>query len=127
MDETAADLLEGAPLMAHLATTTDGRPHVAPVWYSLDREAEVVELLTTGQKLQNVRDNPHVALSVEQSEAGVAEWTVTVLGTAAVVDGEAAARAAAERINPKYGADPDAWSENTLVRVAVGTATARRY
>jgi nitroimidazol reductase NimA-like FMN-containing flavoprotein (pyridoxamine 5'-phosphate oxidase superfamily) len=27
------NLIAGAPLSAHLATTADDRPHVAPVWY----------------------------------------------------------------------------------------------
>lgn len=122
---TAERLLESEPLMAHLGTSVDGRPHVAPVWY---RYADgIVEIVTTGRKLANVRRNPRVALSVQKDEAGHTRWMVSLLGTATVVDDEAETAAARRRINDKYGADPDAYADNTLVRIEVGSATYRTY
>ncbi|WP_121821658.1 pyridoxamine 5'-phosphate oxidase family protein [Halostella salina] len=121
----AAELLRSEPLMAHLATSVDGRPHVAPVWYSYDDG--VVRLVTAGRKLANVRENPRVALSVQKDEGGDALWAVTLLGTATVVEDDAAFRDANRRINAKYGADADAYEGNTLVRVDVGSATYRTY
>jgi len=121
----AEALLSGAPLMAHFATCADGKPHVAPVWYAYDDG--VLEVLTTGRKLANVRENPRVAVSVEQSTDGRAEWMVSLLGTATVVENEAEAAAAAERINPKYGATADEYPENTLVRVQIGSARYQTY
>jgi nitroimidazol reductase NimA-like FMN-containing flavoprotein (pyridoxamine 5'-phosphate oxidase superfamily) len=118
-------LLTSGPVMAHLATCSNDRPHVAPVWYHYDDG--VVEILTTGQKLRNIRENPRVALSIQKDEGGQAEWMVSLLGTATVVEDEEATREAEARINPKYGADPDAWSGNTLVRIEVGSASSRRY
>ena len=118
-------LLTSEPVMAHLATCSNDRPHVAPVWYHYDDG--VVEILTTGQKLRNIRENPRVALSIQKDEGGQAEWMVSLLGTATVVEDEAATREAEARINPKYGADPDAWSGNVLVRIDVGSASSRRY
>lgn len=123
--ETAERLLTSEPLAAHLATCRDGRPHAAPVWYRYDDGT--VELATTGRKLSNLRANPRVALSVQKDDAGVPEWTVTVLGTASVVDDGNETRAAIRAINRKYGMNEDAWSGNTLVRVAVGTAHVRTY
>ena len=121
----AERLLESEPLMAHLGTCVDGRPHVAPVWY---RYADgVVEVVTTGRKLANIRENPRVALSVQADEAGQTEWTVTLLGTATIVEDEAETREARRRINEKYGAEPDAYAENALVRIEVGSATYRTY
>ncbi|XVH30949.1 pyridoxamine 5'-phosphate oxidase family protein [Haloferacaceae archaeon DSL9] len=118
-------LLTSEPLMAHLATCVDGRPHAAPIWY---RYADgVVELVTSGKKLENVRKNPRVALSIQKDTGGDTEWTVTLLGTATVVDDEAAFDAANARINAKYGADEDAYADNTLVRVEVGSATYKTY
>lgn len=111
--------------MAHLATCTDGRPHVAPVWYVYDEGT--VELVTTGRKLANVRENPRVALSIEESENGDAQWTVTLLGTATVVEDDDENRAARRRINAKYDASPDAYAENTLVRIDVGSGSYRTY
>lgn len=121
----AEELLTSEPLMAHLATCADGRPHVAPLWY-VYRDG-TVEVVTTGQKLANVRRNPLVALSVQKDDRGEARWRVTLRGTARVVEDEAANREAVRRINAKYGVDEDAWQENTLVRIDIGSASYREY
>jgi PPOX class probable F420-dependent enzyme len=121
----AERLLESEPLMAHLATCVDGRPHVAPIWYRYGDG--VIEVVTTGRKLENVRRNPKVALSIQADDEGRAQWMVTLLGTATVVEDEAEADAARERINAKYGASADAYEENALVRIDVGSATYQIY
>jgi nitroimidazol reductase NimA-like FMN-containing flavoprotein (pyridoxamine 5'-phosphate oxidase superfamily) len=123
-DEVEA-LLTGEPLSAYLATSRDDRPHVAPVWYRY--EDGVVELMTTGRKLANLRENPRVSLAVERSAAGIPEWTVTLLGTATVVEDADANREANARINRRYGVAEDDWAGNTLVRVDVGSASVRTY
>lgn len=124
----AEALLTSEPLMAHLATCREGRPHVAPVWYVYDPDTDVVKLTTCGRKLANIRANPRVALSIQKDVGGEAQWTVTLLGTATVVDeADEQTRAAIARINRKYGADENAWDENRLVRVEVGTASYRTY
>jgi nitroimidazol reductase NimA-like FMN-containing flavoprotein (pyridoxamine 5'-phosphate oxidase superfamily) len=119
------ELLTGDPVVAHLATCSDGRPHSAPLWYRY--EDGVVEILTTGRKLANVRENPRVALSMEQDEAGIPKWMVTLRGTATVIEDEEEIREANTRINRKYGVEDDAWSENVLVRIDVGSASYRTY
>jgi PPOX class probable F420-dependent enzyme len=121
----AESLLTDGRQTAFLSTCADGRPHVAPVWYRYDDG--VVEIVTTGRKLANLRKNPRVSLAVQRESAGIPEWTVTLLGTATVVDDEDASRAATRRINRKYGVDEDAWAENTLVRIDVGSASVRTY
>ncbi|WP_254545363.1 pyridoxamine 5'-phosphate oxidase family protein [Halomarina pelagica] len=121
----AAELLTSEPLMAHLATCRDGRPHVAPVWYRYADDA--VEIVTSGRKLANVRANPRVALSVQKDDGGRARWMVSLLGTATVVEDDDEIAAATARINRKYGAEEDAWPENVLVRIDVGTASYRTY
>ncbi|MFA9425500.1 pyridoxamine 5'-phosphate oxidase family protein [Natronorubrum sp. A-ect3] len=121
----AERLLESEPLMAHLGTCSEGRPHVAPVWYRY--EDDVVEIVTTGRKLANIRENPRVALSIQADEGGDTKWMVTLLGTATVVDDAAGTGAARRRINEKYDADPDAYAENTLVRVEIGSASYQTY
>jgi nitroimidazol reductase NimA-like FMN-containing flavoprotein (pyridoxamine 5'-phosphate oxidase superfamily) len=119
------ELLTSEPLTAYLATSREARPHVAPVWYRY--EDGVVEVMTTGRKLENLRSNPRVSLAVQKERTGIPEWTVTLLGTAEVVEDEAENRAANERINRKYGVEPDSWEGNTLVRVTVGSASYRTY
>ena len=113
------ELLTSEPLIAHLATSVEDRPHVAPVWYGYAEGT--IEVLTTGRKLANIRENPLVALSVQKDENGRAQWAVTVLGRAAVIEDDEETRAAEARVNPKYGADPSAWPENVLVRIDPGT------
>jgi len=125
VSDAIADRLESEPLAAYLATTTEDRPHVAPVWYRY--EAGTVEITTTGRKLSNIRENPRVALAVQKAAAGVPEWVVTLRGTAAVIEDEDANREARRRINRKYGADEDDWAENTLVRIEVGSASLTEY
>lgn len=121
----AERLLASEPLMAHLATCADGRPHAAPVWYAY--EDGVVEILTTGRKLANIRENPRVALSIQKDDAGDAEWMVSLRGTATVIEDKDETLAAARRINAKYGAGRDAYSDNVLVRIEVGSASYRTY
>ena len=118
-------LLTSEPLMIHLATCQDGRPHVAPVWYRY--EDGCVEIVTTGQKLANIQANPKVALSVQSDEDGNTEWMVSLLGTATVVTDETENRRATRQINEKYGAPPDAYDDNTLVRIDIGSASCRTY
>ena len=119
------EFLTGDPVVAHLATCRDGRPHVAPLWYRY--EDGTLEVLTTGVKLANIRANPRVAVSIEQDEAGVPTWMVSLRGTATVIEDEAEIRAANRRINRKYGVEDDAWSENVLVRIDIGSVSYRTY
>jgi len=121
----ALERLADTKTVAHLATSVDDRPHSAPLWYRY--EDGTVEILTTGQKLDNIRRNPRVALSIQQAEDGIPEWEVTILGTATVVDDEDEAREANRRLNRKYGVDEDSWDENTLVEIDVGSVSYREW
>ena len=125
IDPEVERLLTSEPVVAHLATCRDGRPHIAPLWFVYDDG--VVEVVTTGRKLDDLHENPFVSLSVEKSERGRAEWMVSLRGTATVVADDEASREANARINRKYGVDEDAWDDNTLVRIDVGSASARTY
>lgn len=118
-------LLTGDRVVAHLATSVDDQPHAAPLWFYYDDET--VEIMTTGKKLANIRKNPRVALSIQHDESGHPAWMVTLRGTATVVEDEDERRRANRRINAKYGARPDAWAENTLVRIEVGSVGYQTY
>lgn len=83
--------------------------------------------MTTGRKLENVRENPRVSLSVQTDDAGQTKWMVTLLGTATIVEDDEATDAARERINDKYGAESDAYAENTLVRIDIGSSSYQTY
>lgn len=117
--EEAESLLTSEPLIAHLGTCHEDRPHIAPLWYNY-REGNI-EITTTGRKLDNIRQNSRVALSVQKDENGHPQWGVSIQGTATVIEDEEERRSALRRINRRYGADDDAWSQNTPVRIDIGS------
>lgn len=110
--------------VAHLATCTDSRPHVAPVWYRYDDGT--VQVTVTGKKLENIRENPRVALSIQADENGIPEWMVTIRGTATVLD-DPESTVQNRRLNQKYDVEPAAWEENRAVSIEVGSVTATEY
>lgn len=122
----AEELLTSEPLVAHLATCSDGHPHVAPLWYRYAGDG-IVEIMTTGKKLANLAENPRVGLSVQKDEEGHPEWRISLLGTATVVEDEHASTQQNRRLNRKYGADEDDWQENTAVRIEVGSVAVERF
>lgn len=93
-------LIRGSLEMAHVATSHDGRPHAAPVWFRY--EDEMVEFVTEGRKLENLRQNPRIALSIERSEDGVGQWHVVLFGEARIVTEEEALWAGRTRLFEKY-------------------------
>lgn len=124
--DEAIELLTQAPRIAHLATSHDDRPHVAPLWYNYRDGA--IELTTTGRKLENIMHNPYVSISVQQDDDGTPEWAVIVQGTATIVEDEEEAESIFRRVNERYGAGEDAWTdENTAVRVDIGNVQHRTY
>jgi len=129
MSQTVPDdaerLLTDEPLVAHLGTCRDGKPHVAPIWY-VYRDG-TVEIVTTGRKLANIRANPRVAISVEKTDDGTPQWGMTLRGTATVVEDEDEGREILHRINRRYGAAEDAYAENTPVRIDVGSVNYWTY
>lgn len=122
-----------ARLSAFLATSVDDRPHVAPVWYTYEeREGDpVLSLMTGGRKLQNVRENPRVAVAIEDADGADVAWRVVLRGTARVVEDAARVRAARDALFKKYyGPEYDeAETEEggALVEVALGSGDVERY
>lgn len=85
LDAAIEERIQDAPLSAHIATSVNDRPHVAPVWYGY-RDGTMY-VLTGGKKLENVRRNSRTAISIEKADGkGGVEWGVTLLGTVTVVD-----------------------------------------
>jgi nitroimidazol reductase NimA-like FMN-containing flavoprotein (pyridoxamine 5'-phosphate oxidase superfamily) len=121
----AEALLTGEPLVGHLATSHEDRPHCSPVWF-VYRDGRL-ELVTTGRKLRDIRRNPRVAFSLERSVDGDPQWGLSLHGTATVVEAADEARSILHRVNRRYGVDEDAWAENTAVRVDIGSVAHWRY
>lgn len=118
------ELIAGARLSAHVATSINDRPHVAPVWYVYDDD--VVSFVTSGKKLKNIRENPKVALSIEKADTDGFHWTVTLLGTATVIEDRAVVRRVGTRIDEKYANDED-FEFQPLVEVDVQTAMSQVF
>jgi PPOX class probable F420-dependent enzyme len=78
--------------LAHLATTNpDGSPQMSVVWIGLDGDDIVIGHLMGGRKVQNIRREPRVVLTVEAEGAnpvGMGNY-VMVRGRARLVDGGA--------------------------------------
>ena len=128
--EDVEELIADAPLSAHLATAADDRPHVAPVWYGY-RDG-VVSVITGGRKLANVRENPRVAVSIEKQGDDGPEWSVSLLGTATVVEDPERTKSAREHVFGKYResdeeTESDDSEQGALVEIEIGSATSARY
>jgi PPOX class probable F420-dependent enzyme len=64
-----------------LATVrTDGRPHLAPIWFDLDGDVLVFTTWHTTVKAANLRRNPHVSICVDDDQPPFA--FVIIEGTA---------------------------------------------
>ena len=87
--EPACDLIESEAL-AHLVTLEpDGRPQVSCVWVGLEDGDIVFASLGERRKLDNIRRDPRVSLSIEGTRIdpmGLREYLV-VHGTARIVEG----------------------------------------
>lgn len=85
------ELLESAAL-AHLVTVNpDGSPQVSVVWVGVDGDEIVAAHVPNNRKVQNIRRDGRVALSIEtdrQNELGLTEYLV-VKGTARITEGGA--------------------------------------
>jgi PPOX class probable F420-dependent enzyme len=87
--DAARELIESEAL-AHLVTLeADGRPQVSCVWVGLEDGDIVFASLGDRRKLDNIRRDPRVALSIEgtrMNEIGLREYLV-VHGTARIEEG----------------------------------------
>jgi hypothetical protein len=64
-DETRAFLLEGTRTAALATVRADGRPHVAPVWFTLDGDDVLFNTGESTVKGSNLRRDGRVALMVD--------------------------------------------------------------
>jgi PPOX class probable F420-dependent enzyme len=93
LNDAARQLLE-SPALAHLVTlNADGSPQVTIVWVGLEEDEIVAAHMGSWKKVQNVRRDGRVALSIEgtgRNPIGLDHYMV-VYGTARITEGGAAA------------------------------------
>jgi PPOX class probable F420-dependent enzyme len=87
----ARELLESDAVAQVVTLDADGAPHVTAAWVGIEDREVVVATLFDQRKLQNLRRDPRVALSVPSRTTnawGLLEYLV-VYGTATVTEGGA--------------------------------------
>jgi len=91
LPDSARAVLESAAL-AHLVTLNeDGSPHVTCVWVGLDGDEIVCGHVPHLRKIENIRRDPRVALSLEGAgvgDHGLKDYLV-IYGTARITEGGA--------------------------------------
>jgi PPOX class probable F420-dependent enzyme len=116
-DEIRAFLMSDPPRTAKVATTRrDGSPHLAPVWFVLDDDGNI--LFTTGEqtvKGRTLRRDPRAAVCVDDDRPPFS--FVLLTGTVELIDDLAQVRHWAGVIGGRYmGADQaDAYGERNGV------------
>ena len=99
-DEWRAFLL-ASPRTAKVATVrADGRPHVAPVWFDLDRDDLIFTTWSTTVKARDLRRDPRVSVCVDDERPPFS--FVLIEGTARLSDNLDDVRAWATRIATRY-------------------------
>ncbi|GEE02872.1 hypothetical protein nbrc107696_33180 [Gordonia spumicola] len=125
MTRTLADLSQAADdflaeyQLATLATLrADGTPHVCPVGFTIDREAGVARVITSGgnQKARNAERGGRAALT----HVDGARW-LTLEGTARVLRDAASVRDAEDRYEARYR-KPRANPARVVIEVTVTRA-----
>ncbi|WP_342769350.1 PPOX class F420-dependent oxidoreductase [Sphaerisporangium album] len=77
-------VLEGTRTGKVGVTRADGRPHVTPVWITLDGDDLIFTTSATGQKAKSIRRDPRVAVCVDDERPPYA--FVMIEGTATLSD-----------------------------------------
>jgi nitroimidazol reductase NimA-like FMN-containing flavoprotein (pyridoxamine 5'-phosphate oxidase superfamily) len=87
--------------------------------------------MTGGRKLQNVRENPRVAVAIEEADGADAAWRVVLRGTARVVETPERVRAARDALFEKYHGpeydEAETEEGGALVEVVLGSGDVERY
>src|SRR3712207_2287666 len=99
-DETRAFLLEGTRTAALATVRADGRPHVAPIWFTLDGEDLLFNTGANTVKGANLRRDGRVALMVDDEEPPFA--FVSIEGDVSLSDDLETMRQWATRIAARY-------------------------
>jgi len=101
---TEAEILayvDEAPRTAHLATVReDGRPHVAPIWVTVDAGEIVFTTWHTSVKGRNIARTGQAALCIDDTAEGSSY--VTIEGTVTMDPDPAQSRTWATRLGGKY-------------------------
>ncbi|MFB6187761.1 MAG: pyridoxamine 5'-phosphate oxidase family protein [Halobacteriaceae archaeon] len=125
ISQEAIERIKSHSGVAHVATSKNDDPHVAPLFYCYENES--MYFITGGKKLENILANPRVAISLYEQVGDHPEDVrqATILGTATVIDEDwDRIKEYGDRIRTKYyGKTSEEWPtrSSTLVRVDIGS------
>jgi PPOX class probable F420-dependent enzyme len=103
-DERREFLLEGTRTGKVATSRADGRPHVTPVWFTLDRDEIVFTTHETSLKAKAIRRDEHVCVCVDDQTPPYSY--VMIEGTATLSDDLDELRRVATAVGGRYmGAD----------------------
>ena len=91
LSSAALDLLASAAVATVVTLDSDGSPHVSSAWVGVEDGEVVIGTLDDQRKLQNLRRDPRIALTVQSdvvNKWGLREYLV-INGTARITEGGA--------------------------------------
>jgi len=51
------------PRLARMATISNGKPHIVPVWYYYDEVNIIIPVIKGTKKIKNIKNNPTVSIA----------------------------------------------------------------
>jgi PPOX class probable F420-dependent enzyme len=103
MTQAEIDAFLAQSYVARIATVRpDGRPHVVPIWFWWDGVSAYMETPPNSVKANNLRHNPHCALTVDITEGGLRFAGVIMEGTVELLTDRQVQLAMAARVYTKY-------------------------
>lgn len=104
-EERRQFLLHGTRTAKVATVRRDGRPHVTPLWFTLDGDDLLFATAADSLKARTLRRDPRVSVCVDRQEEPYA--FVVIDGTATLVDTPATVAEWYRRIAARYDAVPE--------------------
>jgi nitroimidazol reductase NimA-like FMN-containing flavoprotein (pyridoxamine 5'-phosphate oxidase superfamily) len=88
MSKEEIDAFLSAPRMARMATVSNGKPHLVPVWYYYDGTNILVTAPKGTKRTKNIKDNPYVSIAIDEVAGNPGDISY-LNGKAVIMEGEA--------------------------------------
>ena len=85
LQKSQIDELLALPVLARMATVSNGHPHVVPVWFDWDGEYLWITADKAHKKIKHLRNNPNLAVSIDESLGGLRFWAILMEGMAELI------------------------------------------
>ncbi len=76
------------PRLARMATISNGKPHIVPVWYYYDGTNIIIPAPKATKKIKNIKNNPNVSVAIDIVE-GKPEDISYLNAKAVIIEGKA--------------------------------------